>query len=45
MDANCRTIRIYHECEDGIEKIVPRVTVWHHEACWVADFSIPFSQK
>ena len=27
-------IRIYHECEGGIEKSVPRITVgWHHEAC------------
>ena len=28
-------IRIYHECEGGIEKSVPRVAVWHHEACRV----------
>ena len=28
-------IRIYHECEGRIEKSVPRVTVWHHEACRV----------
>ena len=27
-----RTIRIYHECEDRIEKSVPRIAVWHHEA-------------
>ena len=26
-------IRIYHECEGMIEKIVPRIAVWHHEAC------------
>ena len=26
-------IRIYHECEGRIEKSVPRITVWHHEAC------------
>ena len=25
-------IRILHECEELIEKSVPRVTVWHHEA-------------
>ena len=25
--------RIHHECEVGIEKFVPRITVWHHEAC------------
>ena len=23
----------YHECEGGIEKSVPRITDWHHEAC------------
>ena len=28
-------IRIYHECEDGIEKSVPRITDWHHESCRV----------
>ena len=26
-------IRIYHECEDGIEKSVPRITDWYDEAC------------
>ena len=26
-------IRIYHECEGRIEKPVPRIAVWHHEAC------------
>ena len=30
-----KTIRIYHECEGGIEKPVPRITVWHHEDCVV----------
>ena len=25
-------IRIYNECEDGIEKSVPRITVWYHMA-------------
>ena len=30
-----RTIRIYHECERRIEKSVPRIAVWHHEACRV----------
>ena len=29
------TIRIHHECEGGIEKFVPRITDWHHEACQV----------
>ena len=30
-----RFLRIYHECEGRIEKFVPRITVWHHEACRV----------
>ena len=25
-------IGIYHEREGGIEKSIPRITVWHHEA-------------
>ena len=29
------SIRIYHECEGGIEKSIPRVAFWHHEACRV----------
>ena len=29
----CEIIRIYHECEDRIEKSVLRITLWHHEAC------------
>ena len=29
------TIRIHHECEVGIKKSVPRITIWHHEACRV----------
>ena len=28
-------LRIYHECEGGIEKSEQRLNVWHHEACWV----------
>ena len=28
-------IRIYRECEGMIEKSVPRIAVWHHEACRV----------
>ena len=28
-------IRTYHECEGRIEKSVPRIVIWHHEACWV----------
>ena len=27
--------RIYHECKDGIEKSIPRITNWHHKACHV----------
>ena len=26
-------IRIYHQCEGGIEISVSRITDWHHEAC------------
>ena len=28
-------IRIYHESEGRIEKSLPRIAVWHHEACRV----------
>ena len=28
-------IRIHHECEGRIEKSVPMINAWHHEACWV----------
>ena len=28
----CKNIRIYYECEGRIEKSIPRITVWHHEA-------------
>ena len=31
----CKIIRIYHECEGGIEKCIPRSTHWHHKACRV----------
>ena len=27
--------RTYHVCEGGIEKTVPRNSVWHHKACRV----------
>ena len=30
-----KTIRIHHECDGGIEKSIPRITDWHHEACRV----------
>ena len=26
-------IRIHHECEDEMEKSVPKIAVWHHKAC------------
>ena len=28
-------LRIYHDCEGGIEKSVSRITDWHHETCQV----------
>ena len=28
-------IRIYDECEDGMEKSILTITIWHHEACQV----------
>ena len=28
-------IRLNYECQGRIEKSVPRITVWHHEACRV----------
>ena len=28
-------IRIFHRCEDGIGKSLPRITYWNHEACQV----------
>ena len=28
-------IRMHHECEGGIEKSVPRITIWYHKACRV----------
>ena len=31
-DSLGKIIRIYHECEGRIEKFVPRITVWNHEA-------------
>ena len=30
-----KIIRIYHEWEGGTEESVPRIAVWHHEACRV----------
>ena len=43
-----RTIRIHHKCDGWIEKSVPRITDWHHEACRVmtkTDFAIPPSNE
>ena len=28
-------IRIFNECEGGIEKSISRITVWYHKACRV----------
>ena len=28
-----RIKRIHHYCEGGVEKSVPRITDWHHQAC------------
>ena len=30
-----RTIRSHNGCDGKIEKAVPRIIVWHHEACRV----------
>ena len=32
VDELVDTIRILHECQVWIDKSVPRVTFWHHEA-------------
>ena len=37
-------IRIYQECEKGIEKSVPRMTAWHQEACLVMTNGDPEGQ-
>ena len=37
-------ISIYHECEGRIEKSVPRITIWHHEACQVMTNGDPEGQ-
>ena len=42
--ATGETIRIYHECEDGIEKFVPRITDWHLVACQVVTNGDPEGQ-
>ena len=33
MQKNQTTIGIHQECEGGIEKSVPMITDWYHEAC------------
>ena len=37
-------MRIYHECEGRIEKSIPRIAVWHQEACWVMTNGDPEGQ-
>ena len=34
MDSSANK-KIHHDCESGIEKSVPRITDWHHDACRV----------
>ena len=43
-DLVCKNIRIYHECEGRIDKSVPRITVWHREACRVMTNGDPEGQ-
>ena len=38
------TIRIYHKCESGIEKTIPRIIIWHHKAFRVMTNSDPEGQ-
>ena len=48
MDKNnkyqMRYIRISHEYEGGIEKSIPRITVWCHEVCRVMTNGDPEGQ-
>ena len=39
-----KNIRIHHDCEGEIEKIVLRITDWHHEACRVMTNGDPDGQ-
>ena len=39
-----QSIRIHHECEVRIEKSVPRIAVWNHEACRVMTNGDPHGQ-
>ena len=34
----------YHECEGGIEKLILRINIWHHEACRVMTKGDPEGQ-
>ena len=36
--------RIYHECEGGIDKSVPSITVWSYEVCTVMTTDNPEGQ-
>ena len=35
-------ISIDHECEDGIEKSIPRITDWHHDSFSCSPLNTPF---
>ena len=39
-----QVIRIDHECEGRIEKSIPKIAVWHHEACQVMTNGDPEGQ-
>ena len=41
MNKCSQIIRIYHECEGGLEKSVPKIAVSHYEACRVMTNSDP----
>ena len=43
-DPAWNNIRIYQKCEGRIEKSVPRIAVWHHEACRVMTNGDPEGQ-
>ena len=44
LDIRVGIIRINHECEGRREKSVPRIAVWHHEACRVMTNGDPEGQ-
>ena len=37
-NGNMIDIRIHHKFEGEVGKSIPRITVWHHEACRGTDF-------